>query len=107
VPFFFKKVHITQGFFLGKITSRFLFERTRIRLVSPGKTWGNKKAFEFNHKTLGGLSIRDPQGSSSVQILVVGPCLAHCLTEEAWRQTTLTPSRIGWTSRFPNRKYLL
>jgi hypothetical protein len=53
------------------------------------------------------LSIRDPQGSSSVQILAVGPSLVHCLTEEAWRRTMLTPSRISQTSRFSNTKYLL
>jgi hypothetical protein len=68
---------------------------------------GNKEAFEFNHETLGSFSIRNPQGSSSVQILAVGPSLAHCLTEEAWRRTTPTPSRIGRTSQFSNRKYLL
>jgi hypothetical protein len=53
------------------------------------------------------LSIRDPQGSSLVQILAVGRSLAHRLIEEAWRRTTPTPSRIGRTSRIPNRKYLL
>jgi hypothetical protein len=53
------------------------------------------------------LSIQDPQCSSSVQILAVGPDLAHRLTKEAWRRTTLTPSRKNRTSRFSNRKYLL
>jgi hypothetical protein len=41
-------------------TSRLQFERTRTKLVSPGKTKENKKAFEFNLETLGGLSMRDP-----------------------------------------------
>jgi hypothetical protein len=46
--------------FSGKTTSRFLFEGTRTRLASPGKTWGSKEAFEFYHEMLGGLSIWDP-----------------------------------------------
>jgi hypothetical protein len=63
--------------FSRKTTLKFLFERTRIKLVSLGETWRNKKAFEFNHETLGGLSIRDLQGSSSVLPLAVGPRLAY------------------------------
>jgi hypothetical protein len=66
VHFFSKKAHATKEFFQEKITSRFLFERTRIKLVPLGKTRENKKASEFNHETLGGLSMRDPQGSASV-----------------------------------------
>jgi hypothetical protein len=70
--------------FLGKITLRFLFKRTRIRLASPSKTGGSKEAFEFNHETLEGLSIQDPQGSLSEQLLAIGPSLAYRHTEEAW-----------------------
>jgi hypothetical protein len=77
VHFSSKKTYITKEFFQEKTTSRFLFERTRIELVPPGKTRENKKASEFNHETLGGLSMRDPQGFSSVQVLAVGPNLAH------------------------------
>jgi hypothetical protein len=48
---------------------------------------------------LRGLSIRDPQGSSSEQLLAVDPDPAHCQIEEAWWQTMLIPSRIGQTGR--------
>jgi hypothetical protein len=41
-------------------TSRLHFERTQTKLVSLGKNKEDKKAFKFNLKTLGGLSMRDP-----------------------------------------------
>jgi hypothetical protein len=74
--FLWKCAHHSR-IFSRKTTSRFLFERTWIKLVSPGETWRNKKVFEFNHKMLGGLLIRDPQGSSKVLLLAMGPTLAH------------------------------
>jgi hypothetical protein len=42
------------------ITLRLHFERTWTKLVSPSKTEENKKAFEFNLKTLEGLPMLDP-----------------------------------------------
>jgi hypothetical protein len=57
--FLWKNAHHSR-IFSGKTTSRFLFERTQTRLVSPGKAWGNNEAFESNHETFRGLSIRDP-----------------------------------------------
>jgi hypothetical protein len=35
-------------------------KRTWFKLVSAGKTRGNKKAFKFNLEMLGGLSMREP-----------------------------------------------
>jgi hypothetical protein len=81
--FSIKKRTSIKEFFQEKTTSRFLFERIRIELVPPGKTRENKKVSEFNHETLGGLSIWDPQDSSSEQLLAVDPDLAHCQTKEA------------------------
>jgi hypothetical protein len=78
VHFFSKKQHTSlKKFFKEKTTSRFLFEKPRIELVPPGKTRENKNASKFNHETLGGLSMRDPQGSSSVRVLAMGPSLTH------------------------------
>jgi hypothetical protein len=50
-PFSLKKRTSLKNY-LEKTTSRFLFERTRIKLVPPDKTRENKKASEFNHETL-------------------------------------------------------
>jgi hypothetical protein len=55
VYFFSEKAYVTKEIFQG-----FLFERTRIDLVPPGKTRENKKASEFNHEMLRGLSMQDP-----------------------------------------------
>jgi hypothetical protein len=63
------------------------------------KTKRNRKASKFNHDTLGGLSIKDPEGSSSGQLLQVGLSLAHDLLEghEArWRGLQASKDRPSW-----------
>jgi hypothetical protein len=64
--------------FLQKIARHLKdFFKTRPLQGFTSKEPGMKEVFEFNHEMLEGLSIRDPQGSVTIHLRVVGPGLAH------------------------------
>jgi hypothetical protein len=65
-------------FFFEKIVCHLKnFIKTRPLQGFTLKEPGMKEVFEFNHEMLGGLSMRDPQGSPTMCLRVVGLGLAH------------------------------
>jgi len=74
--FFQKKRTSLKELLQDRTTSRLHVERTQPAWFTR-QSQGNKEASEFNHEMLGGLSMRDPQGSSAKQLRIVGPGLAH------------------------------
>jgi hypothetical protein len=103
----------------GKCSKFYLYTRTRynyLLLRLPCNRRAKKDAIACDRTTVHWvthpsgvrvLSMQDPQGSSSIRGLAVGPSLAHMPDKRSEAIVTSTPSRIGRTSRFPNRKYLL
>jgi hypothetical protein len=64
--------------FLRKIACHLKdFFKTRPLQGFTSKEPRMKEVFKFNHEMLGGLSIRDLQGSITIHLRVVGPGLAH------------------------------
>ena len=62
-PFSSKKRTSLKRLLQDRTTSRLHDKRTRPKLDSLGEAGETKEAFKFNHEMLGGLSMRDSQGS--------------------------------------------